>query len=192
MGVCFTRWRKTVNCRRQSRKSRHGVPVAGVALSILILLVGSCLNYIIPNPQRVFVYVYSASVLPGMVPWFVILISQLRFRRAHKEAIADHPFRSIMFPWANYLTMAFLVCVLIGMYFNEDTRMSLFVGVIFLLAVTLVYKVFGLNRHGTAHKVGNKRQNAQSITKRAFYLKRHWTAGCEVRIIHPRNGAKRP
>ncbi|ELX63565.1 putative transport protein YifK [Salmonella enterica subsp. enterica serovar Typhimurium str. LT2-4] len=43
---------------------------------------------------------------------------------------------------------------LIGMYFNEDTRMSLFVGVIFLLAVTLVYKVFGLNRHGTAHKVG--------------------------------------
>lgn len=45
---------KTVNRRRQSRKSRHGVPVAGVALSILILLVGSCLNYIIPNPQRVF------------------------------------------------------------------------------------------------------------------------------------------
>ncbi|EDI1253639.1 amino acid permease [Salmonella enterica subsp. enterica serovar Oranienburg] len=128
--------------------------VLTAALSILILLVGSCLNYIIPNPQRVFVYVYSASVLPGMVPWFVILISQLRFRRAHKEAIADHPFRSIMFPWANYLTMAFLVCVLIGMYFNEDTRMSLFVGVIFLLAVTLVYKVFGLNRHGTAHKVG--------------------------------------
>ena len=45
--------------------SRNGVPSVGVALSILILLVGSCLNYIIPNPQRVFVYVYSASVLPG-------------------------------------------------------------------------------------------------------------------------------
>ncbi|MBM0697634.1 amino acid permease, partial [Klebsiella pneumoniae] len=41
--------------------SRNGVPSVGVALSILILLVGSCLNYIIPNPQRVFVYVYSAS-----------------------------------------------------------------------------------------------------------------------------------
>jgi AAT family amino acid transporter len=33
--------------------SRHGVPVAGVAISIAILLIGSCLNYIIPNPQRV-------------------------------------------------------------------------------------------------------------------------------------------
>ncbi|MDU7606808.1 MAG: amino acid permease, partial [Escherichia coli] len=136
-----------------AKVSRHGVPVAGVAVSIAILLIGSCLNYIIPNPQRVFVYVYSASVLPGMVPWFVILISQLRFRRAHKAAIASHPFRSILFPWANYVTMAFLICVLIGMYFNEDTRMSLFVGIIFMLAVTAIYKVFGLNRHGKVHKL---------------------------------------
>ena len=44
-------------------------------------------------------------------------------------------------------------CVLIGMYFNEDTRMSLFVGIIFMLAVTAIYKVFGLNRHGKAHKL---------------------------------------
>lgn len=95
----------------------------------------------------------NASVLPGMVPWFVILISQLRFRRAHKAAIASHPFRSILFPWANYVTMAFLICVLIGMYFNEDTRMSLFVGIIFMLVVTAIYKVFGLNRHGKAHKL---------------------------------------
>ncbi len=97
-GACFTHWRKTVSYRRRWRKfPRHGVPVAGVAVSIAILLIGSCLNYIIPNPQRVFVYVYSASVLPGMVPWFVILISQLRFRRAHKAAIAGH-YRSPLNP----------------------------------------------------------------------------------------------
>ncbi len=47
-----------------AKVSRHGVPVAGVAVSIAILLIGSCLNYIIPNPQRVFADVYSASVLP--------------------------------------------------------------------------------------------------------------------------------
>jgi L-asparagine transporter-like permease len=45
--------------------------------------------------------------------------------------MASHPFRSLLFPWANYLTMAFLICVLIGMGFNDDTRMSLFVGMIF-------------------------------------------------------------
>jgi AAT family amino acid transporter len=135
-----------------AKVSGNGVPVVGVAVSIVVLLLGSCLNYLIPNPQRVFVYVYSASVLPGMVPWFVILISQLRFREAHKQVMASHPFRSVLFPWTNYLTMAFLICVLIGMGFNEDTRMSLFVGAIFLAVVTLLYKVLRLGCAGEAHK----------------------------------------
>ncbi|MEA4374897.1 amino acid permease, partial [Klebsiella pneumoniae] len=63
-------------------------------------------------------------------------------------AIASHPFRSLLFPWANYFTMAFLICVLVGMGLNDETRMSLFVGIIFLAAVTLIYKVFGLGRQG--------------------------------------------
>lgn len=48
-----------------AKVSHHGVPASGEALSILILLIDSCLNYIISNPQRVFVYIYSASVLLG-------------------------------------------------------------------------------------------------------------------------------
>jgi len=133
--------------------SAHGVPVVGVAVSIVILLIGSCLNYIIPNPQRVFVYVYSASVLPGMVPWFVILISQLRFRRTHQQAIAHHPFRSVLFPWINYLTMAFLICVLVGMGLNEETRLSLIVGVIFLAIVTLAYRFISTKSVRSGEKV---------------------------------------
>ncbi|MEH2921949.1 amino acid permease [Samsonia erythrinae] len=123
-----------------------GVPAAGVMVSILCLMAGSVLNYIIPNPEQVFVYVYSASVLPGMVPWFVVLISQLRFRELHRAALATHPFKSILFPWVNYLTMAFLVCVLVGMYINHDTRMSLLVGMVFLAFVSLCYAGLGLGK----------------------------------------------
>ena len=131
-----------------AKVSRNGVPVTGILISIVVLLVGSCLNYLIPNPQRVFVYVYSASVLPGMVPWFVILISQIRFRREHREALKTHPFRSILFPWVNYLTMAFLVCVLVGMGLNDATRLSLIVGMVFLAVVSLIYRLItGRTRH---------------------------------------------
>ena len=31
-----------------------------------------------------FVVVFSSSVLPGMIPWFVILLAELRFRRNNK------------------------------------------------------------------------------------------------------------
>lgn len=128
------------------RVSRNGVPVVGVMVSMLILLCGSALNYLIPNPQQVFVYVYSASVLPGMMPWFVVLISQLRFRRVHQQAMASHPFRSILFPWTNYLTMAFLLCVLIGMAISPETRMSLMVGSVFLVVISLLYRLLGFHR----------------------------------------------
>lgn len=123
-----------------------GVPVGGVAISIVCLMAGSLLNYILPNPEKVFVYVYSASVLPGMVPWFVVLISQIRFREHHRAALAAHPFKSVLFPWVNYLTMAFLLCVLVGMYINLDTRMSLIVGMVFLAFVTLCYFALGLGK----------------------------------------------
>ncbi|MGK2946045.1 MAG: bifunctional threonine/serine APC transporter ThrP [Candidatus Malihini olakiniferum] len=118
-----------------------GVPAAGVTVSIFCLLLGSTLNYIIPNPGKVFVYVYSVSVLPGMVPWFVVLISQRRFRQHHQAQLERHPFKSVLFPWVNYLTIAFLLCVLVGMCINKDTRMSFLVGVVFLAAVSVIYAV---------------------------------------------------
>ncbi len=129
-----------------SKVSASGVPVYGIAVTIICLLIGSCLNYVIPNPEQVFVYVYSASVLPGMIPWFVVLTSQLRFRDAHRAALKDHPFKSIMFPYTNYLTLAFLLCVLVGMAINPDTRVSLLVGAIFIAAVSIIYLALGMNR----------------------------------------------
>lgn len=134
-----------------TKVSAGGVPVYCIAITILCLLVGSCLNYVIPDPQQVFVYVYSASVLPGMVPWFVVLVSQLRFRQVHKKALERHPFKSILFPYVNYLTIAFLICVLIGMGINPDTRLSLLVGTVFLLIVSSCY--FGFGMHNKFHSV---------------------------------------
>ena len=126
--------------------SASGVPANAVNLTMLCLFLGSSLNYILPDPEKVFVYVYSASVLPAMMPWFVVLLSQGRFRRANAEAMKSHPFKSILFPYANYLALAFLACVLVGMAINEDTQVSLMVGVAFLALVSIAYYVFGLNK----------------------------------------------
>ncbi|HHE6469791.1 TPA: amino acid permease [Providencia rettgeri] len=130
--------------------TKNGVPARCVGFTILCLVAGSSLNYIIPNPEKVFVYVYSASVLPGMVPWLVLLTSQIRFRQQNKEKLVGHPFKSIFFPWVNYATLLFLACVLIGMAINPDTRLSLIVGAIFLGAVSLLYFIIRLfnNRNG--------------------------------------------
>ncbi|MGG2065630.1 amino acid permease [Bacillus sp. S14(2024)] len=124
--------------------SHNGVPLFGTIGVLIGLAVGVILNYIAPG--KLFVYVYSASVLPGMIPWFVILISQIRFRKVKGAEMDNHPFKMPFAPVTNYLTIAYLILVLIGMWFNKDTRISLIVGVIFLAIVVISFYAFGMGK----------------------------------------------
>ncbi|MGN1293922.1 MAG: amino acid permease, partial [Weissella soli] len=90
---------------------------------------------------NMFTIVYSSSVLPGMVPWFVILWSELSFRRSNKELLKDHPFKMPLYPFTNYFAMITLVIILGFMFVNPDTRVSVSVGAVFLLIMTALYFV---------------------------------------------------
>ncbi|GKU81246.1 amino acid permease [Niallia sp. NCCP-28] len=127
-----------------TKLSSNGVPLFSTFGVLIGLAIGVILSFI--APENLFVYVYSASVLPGMVPWFVILISQISFRKANAEKMADHPFKMPFAPFTNYLTIAFLIFVLIGMWINDDTRMSLVAGIIFLSIVVASFFAFGIGK----------------------------------------------
>jgi AAT family amino acid transporter len=133
-----------------TKVSRNGVPLYGTIAVLIGLAIGVVLNYV--APPKIFVYVYSASVLPGMVPWFVILISQIRFRKAKGDEMKKHPFKMPFAPFTNYLTIAFLLMVLVGMWFNDETRVSLVVGIVFLIIVTISYYAFGIHKRSTLAK----------------------------------------
>ncbi|MEK4027511.1 amino acid permease [Pseudobacillus sp. FSL P4-0506] len=127
-----------------TKLSKNGVPLIGTLGVLVGLAVGVILSYL--APENLFVYVYSASVLPGMVPWFIILISQISFRRMKGAEMEKHPFKMPLAPVSNYLTIAFLIMVLIGMWFNDDTRISLIVGVVFLAVITVSFYAFRIGK----------------------------------------------
>jgi amino acid transporter, AAT family len=128
--------------------TKNGVPLVGTMGVVIGLAFGVILSYIAPD--NIFVYVYAASVLPGMVPWFVILISQINFRKSQGAAMESHPFKMPFAPVTNYLTIAFLIVVLVGMWFNNETRVSLIAGFVFLGLVTASFYVFGINKKAPA------------------------------------------
>ncbi|MGG3887692.1 amino acid permease [Metabacillus fastidiosus] len=127
-----------------TKLSHNGVPLIGTIGVLTGLGIGVILSYL--APENLFVYVYSASVLPGMVPWFVILISQISFRKMKGAEMEDHPFKMPFAPVTNYLTMAFLIMVLAGMWFNDDTRISLIAGIIFLVIIVISFYLFGIGK----------------------------------------------
>lgn len=125
--------------------TRHGVPFYPVVAISFGILIGLILNYLLPffysQSQDLFVFVYSSSILPGMVPWIVILISQIKFRKKHPTEMLEHPFKMPLSPYTNYLSLAFLAVVLVFMFINPETRISLMIGLIFLIYMMGYYFV---------------------------------------------------
>jgi AAT family amino acid transporter len=132
-----------------AKVSHGGVPLFGTFGVLIGLAIGVVLSYI--APENLFVHVYSASVLPGMIPWFVILISQIQFRKRNRAKMDQHPFKMPFAPFTNYLTIAFLLMVLIGMWINEETRISLIVGIGFLAVVVISYYAFRIDKRVRTH-----------------------------------------
>ena len=125
--------------------SKDGVPTNAVRTTLACLLLGVLLNYMYPD-SKLFVYIYSASILPAMIPWFVLCISQIKFRKKWAAEMERHPFKSPLFPYANYGVIIFLCLVLIGMCFNADTKVSLIVGGGFCALVSISYFALGINK----------------------------------------------
>lgn len=139
--------------------SKRVVPnVAIVTISFWIFL-GFIVNFILTSvnsaSKDLFVIVYSSSVLPGMVPWFVILMSELNFRKVHPEQLRDHPFKMPLYPAYNYFSLIMLALIVLFMFINPDTRVSVSVGVIFLVIMTCIY--FYRAKHGKEDAEINKK-----------------------------------
>lgn len=127
------------------RLSKHQVPSVSILAISAGILLGIILNVFLSSfkggAANLFVLVYSSSVLPGMVPWFVILVSELRFRRSNPELIQQHPFTMPFYPMSNYLAIFSLLAIVVFMFINPDTRASVSVGAAFLILLSINFAI---------------------------------------------------
>ena len=98
--------------------------------------------------SELFVTVYSSSVLPGMVAWFVILLAELKFRKENVEMMKNHPFKLPLYPFSNYFALFMLTVIVVFMFINPETRVSVSVGA----GVLIVAVVFYLIKHNKSKK----------------------------------------
>jgi L-asparagine permease len=117
------------------RMSDRHVPYGGIALTAAVYLGGVGLNAIIPS--EAFDIATSVASLGVLTTWATLLYSQVRLRaRAERGELRRPPFRMPGSPYTNWLTLGFLLLVVVLMAFDDTQRIAvLFVPV---LAVTLV------------------------------------------------------
>src|SRR5699024_11636675 len=87
---------------------------------------------------------WSSDVCSSDLPWLVILLDELRFRKNSPDIMKDHPFKLALYPLSNYLALISMLIIVIFMFINPDTRISVSVGAVLLIILTVVY----ICRHG--------------------------------------------
>lgn len=97
--------------------SKRKVPYTAILTTISIYIFGVMLNYYVPS--QVFEIVLNIASLGIISSWSFIIICQMRLRKAIKEGKADDvSFKMPLAPFSAWITLFFLVSVLVLMAFD--------------------------------------------------------------------------
>ena len=125
--------------------SASGVPVKAIAMTILLPTIGVVLNYFVP--EKAFQWITAAVTLIGLLVWIAILYTQICFRKSLPQEHSDAlPYRAILWPYGSWFAILFVIFVIGLMAYSEATRMAFYVGPPILIALTVLYFVFGLHK----------------------------------------------
>jgi L-asparagine permease len=101
-----------------SRMTKRGVPYGGIAMTAVICLFGIVLNAF--KPGEAFEIVLEDAALGIIASWAMIVLCQLRFYKQTQAGTLERPsFRMPFTPYSGYLTLVFLVFILVLMGFDE-------------------------------------------------------------------------
>jgi L-asparagine transporter-like permease len=125
---------------RFGRVSASGVPVDALALSCAGIAVATLLSVIAPKES--FGLMMAISMFGALFTWLMIFVTHAFFRRAW-VAQGNPPlcFRMWGFPWLTLLGAGLILAILVTTYFTPMFRLTLIVGVPFLLALLAIYWV---------------------------------------------------
>jgi L-asparagine permease len=100
-----------------SKMNAQKVPYGGIVVTLAVYLVGVVLNYLVPS--QVFEIVLNIASLGIVSTWGFIVVCQMLLRRATDRGEAQPvDFRMPLAPLTSWLTLAFLLGVLVLMGFD--------------------------------------------------------------------------
>ena len=124
-----------------TRTTRNGVPILTVVTMIGGLLIGVVLNYLYPD--QVLFLLGALATFATVLVWLVILVSHIRMKaEIAREHRLPSEFPVPLWPVASYLTVGFIVFVIVMVGIVPDSRPALWVGLVWVALLVVCYLCF--------------------------------------------------
>lgn len=144
---------------RLTRLNSRRTPAFAITVSCLLMGIGVVLNGVVP--ARAFEYITSVATVCGLWTWAMILISQIRYRRAWRAGQLPAPtFKAPGGSWVSWAALAFLALVVVLIGLDRDNRISLFVFPCWAVLLVVGYQVLKRRDPRALHDVAADRQPA--------------------------------
>ncbi|KQR01178.1 hypothetical protein ASF72_13195 [Arthrobacter sp. Leaf141] len=105
-----------------SRMNKAGVPYGGIAITAAVSLLGVPLNYLVPADA--FEIVLNVASVGIIMTWATIVLCQLQLKRWADKGWLERPsFRMFGAPYTGYLSLLFLIGVLIMVFIDSPLTM---------------------------------------------------------------------
>ncbi|HLR50886.1 MAG TPA: amino acid permease [Candidatus Sphingobacterium stercoripullorum] len=118
--------------------NKNQVPVLGIAVSAFFALICVVINKLIP--EQALNILMSLVVSSLIINWIMISITHIYFRKNMTKRGLRSKFPTLWYPFSNYLSLAFLLLVLVMMWFT-GLKISVELIPIWLLLLYVMYKV---------------------------------------------------
>jgi AAT family amino acid transporter len=119
--------------------NKSGVPYVGTLFSTAVALIAVILNYFIP--EKFFTYISSVTTIAILTAWGTILVTQLKFRRKKTREGGKIDFKMPFYPFSSYITIIYLLIIVITMAFLPAARVALYIAPVWVLAMVGIYKL---------------------------------------------------
>ena len=117
--------------------NRRGVPVLAIGVSALITLLCVLVNYL--APQRALEMLMALVVSSLVINWAMISLSHLKFRQSLNKRGIEPGFKSLWYPFSNYLCLAFVALILGVMLLIPGINLSVYAIPFWLAFIGLCY-----------------------------------------------------
>ncbi|MDR0723924.1 MAG: amino acid permease [Endomicrobium sp.] len=126
-----------------AKTNKTKIPVNAILVSGMLTFLVVPLNYFVPNWFDAFKVVMSFIVVYILVNWATITVSHIKFKQKNKETLFPAPF----YPYSNYLTLAFVLFILIAMTLPQIGMVKQVLAIPFwILFVYFCYNITKQNR----------------------------------------------
>ncbi|WP_051291499.1 amino acid permease [Fictibacillus gelatini] len=134
--MLFSMSKKGIYSQRFAKLNRNKIPHVAVWATAAMIFIGVAITYLAPD--KVYVWITSASAFASLWTWGIILVCELAFRRRMIEQQTEIKYPMPLWPVLPMIGLLLVLISFIAIATSPLTKISMFSGVAWLI-VLLVY-----------------------------------------------------